>query len=87
MIALCKNAVAVNHGIRPAFSTGSHAQYPPQPSSSYAQRPPRMRPNDRKKKQISIHTRTDDSHMSSSRPDASAPMPNANGMVAATKPV
>jgi len=26
MIALCRNAVAVNHGIRPAFSTGSHAQ-------------------------------------------------------------
>jgi hypothetical protein len=43
-----------------------------------------MRPNDRKKKQTSIHERTDDSHRSSSRPEARAPMPNANGMVAAT---
>jgi hypothetical protein len=24
--AVCRNAVIVNHGIRPAFSTGSHAQ-------------------------------------------------------------
>ena len=26
MIAECRNAVAVNHGMKPAFSTGSHAQ-------------------------------------------------------------
>jgi hypothetical protein len=26
MITECRNAVAVNHGRRPAFSTGSHAQ-------------------------------------------------------------
>ena len=30
----CRNAVAVNHGSRPAFSTGSQTQSPPQPSSS-----------------------------------------------------
>ena len=30
----CRNAVAVNHGSRPAFSTGSQPQKPPQPSSS-----------------------------------------------------
>jgi len=45
-----------------------------------------MRPNERKKKQTSAHTRTEPSHMSSRRPDARAPMANANGMVAATKP-
>ena len=28
------NAVAVSHGSRDAFSTGSQAQYPPQPSTS-----------------------------------------------------
>ena len=33
-ITECRNAVAVNHGSRPAFSTGSHAQNPPHPSSS-----------------------------------------------------
>ena len=69
MIAECRNAVAVNHGISPAFSTGSHAQYPPQPSSSYAQRPPRIRPSERNPKQISIHTRTEPSHVFALRPD------------------
>ncbi len=29
-----RKAVAVNHGSRPAFSTGSQPQKPPQPSSS-----------------------------------------------------
>jgi hypothetical protein len=33
IITECKNAVAVNHGMSPAFSTGSHIQKPPQPSS------------------------------------------------------
>ncbi len=28
------NAVPVSQGMKAAFSTGSHAQYPPQPSSS-----------------------------------------------------
>ncbi len=28
------NAVAVSHGSSDAFSTGSHAQYPPHPSTS-----------------------------------------------------
>jgi hypothetical protein len=30
----CRNAVARSHGISAAFSTGSQAQYPPQPSST-----------------------------------------------------
>src|SRR4029450_10796178 len=43
-----RNAVAVNHGSSAAFSTGSQPQYPPHPSSSYAQIMPSMRPNERK---------------------------------------
>src|SRR6187551_1777266 len=37
----CRNAVPVSHGRNEAFSTGSQAQYPPQPSSEYDQRAPR----------------------------------------------
>ena len=33
-IAECRYAVPVSHGRNEAFSTGSHAQYPPQPSVS-----------------------------------------------------
>src|ERR1700722_15006814 len=37
IITECRNAVPVSHGISDAFSTGSHPQYPPQPSTLYAQ--------------------------------------------------
>ena len=30
-ITECSSAVAVSHGMNAAFSTGSQAQYPPQP--------------------------------------------------------
>jgi hypothetical protein len=30
----CRKAVAVSQGMREAFSTGSQAQYPPQPSTT-----------------------------------------------------
>ena len=33
-ITECRNAVAGSHGSSATFSTGSHAQYPPQPSTS-----------------------------------------------------
>ena len=33
-ITECTKAVAVSHGMNEAFSTGSHAQKPPQPSTS-----------------------------------------------------
>jgi hypothetical protein len=46
-----------------------------------------MRPNDRKKKQMSDQVRTEPSHRSSRRPEASAAIANANGIVAATKPM
>src|SRR5215469_3675326 len=37
IITECRNAVAVIHGSSDAFSTGSQAQYPPHPSTAYAQ--------------------------------------------------
>src|SRR5437870_10476139 len=40
----CRNAVPISQGIIEAFSTGSHAQKPPQPSSWYAHLPPSMIP-------------------------------------------
>ena len=33
----CRKAVPVSQGRMEAFSTGSHPQYPPQPSTAYAQ--------------------------------------------------
>ena len=33
IITECRSAVAVSQGMKAAFSTGSHAQYPPQPST------------------------------------------------------
>jgi len=33
-IVECMKAVAVSQGMKEAFSTGSHAQYPPQPSTA-----------------------------------------------------
>ena len=39
-----RKAVPISHGKMAAFSTGSHAQYPPQPSTSYDHQPPRMTP-------------------------------------------
>src|SRR5579859_3011328 len=44
MITECRNAVPVSHGISEAFSTGSQPQYPPQPSTAYAQCMPRNTP-------------------------------------------
>src|SRR5579863_8644399 len=37
IITECRNAVPVSHGISDAFSTGSQDQYPPHPSTAYAQ--------------------------------------------------
>ena len=34
IITECRNAVAVIHGSSEAFSTGSQAQYPPQPRTA-----------------------------------------------------
>jgi hypothetical protein len=44
----CTAATATSHGIKAAFSIGSHAQKPPHPSSSYAQRAPLRSPAPRR---------------------------------------
>src|SRR5216683_4590380 len=44
IITECKNAVPVSHGSSDAFSTGSQPQYPPQPSTAYAQCAPSKMP-------------------------------------------
>src|SRR6202020_706064 len=40
----CRKAVPVSHGMSEAFSTGSQPQYPPHPSTEYAQCMPRKIP-------------------------------------------
>src|SRR6202007_2209772 len=44
IITECRNAVPVIQGSSDAFSTGSQAQYPPQPSTAYAQPCPSRMP-------------------------------------------
>src|SRR5580700_2008774 len=80
----CKNAVPVSHGSSDAFSTGSHAQYPPHPSSTYAHHIPSVMPIVRKNHDTSDHRRTAASHSASSRRVISAAIANANGTVVAT---
>src|SRR5262245_50123734 len=53
----CRNAVQVSQGIRDAFSTGSQAQYPPHPSSTYAHQPPRRTPVPRKNQERIVQRR------------------------------
>src|SRR5215472_5616512 len=53
----CRNAVPVSHGRNDAFSTGSHAQYPPHPSSTYAHHMPRQMPMERKSQERMVHFR------------------------------
>src|SRR5690242_17110381 len=48
IITECRNAVPLSHGSREAFSTGSQPQYPPQPSTAYAQCAPREMPQVKK---------------------------------------
>jgi len=43
-----RKAVETSQGMKDAFSTGSHAQYPPHDSTSYAHHPPRTIPRVRK---------------------------------------
>src|SRR5918992_236650 len=76
----CRYAVAVSHGRNDAFSTGSHAQYPPHPSSVYAHAPPRTMPTDSADHAIRVQRRVDVNHASSSRLVSSAPIAKANGI-------
>src|SRR6266498_1730447 len=60
----CKKAVPVSQGINIAFSTGSQPQKPPQPSTSYAQRPPRIKPIERNIQANSVQRRVVTIHSS-----------------------
>src|SRR3954467_9917972 len=73
------NAVPVSHGSSDAFSTGSQAQEPPQPSSEYDQRAPRMIPTPRKNQAASAKRRVAEIHSASTRRTTSAPTANAKG--------
>src|SRR5207302_3775448 len=57
IITECRKAVPISHGISEAFSTGSHPQYPPQPSTEYAQCAPRKIPMVRKPQVTMVHRR------------------------------
>ena len=76
----CRNAVLTSHGNSDAFSTGSHAQYPPQPSSTYAHHIPSTIPIVLKNHASSAHRLTAASHSASSRRVSSAAIAKANGI-------
>src|SRR3954464_5274047 len=80
----CRNAVPVSQGRNDAFSTGSHAQYPPHPSSTYAHHMPSTIPTVRKNQESSDHRLTTPSHSASRRRVTSAAIANANGTAVAT---
>src|SRR6516162_3658443 len=64
IITECRNAVPVSHGSSEAFSTGSHPQYPPQPSTAYAQCAPSRIPIDWNIQAIIVHLRVKWIHFS-----------------------
>src|SRR3954469_16467812 len=76
----CRNAVLTSHGSSDAFSTGSHAQYPPQPSSTYAHHIPSTMPTVLKNHANSAHRRTAASHSASRRRVSNAAIANAKGI-------
>ncbi len=82
----CKNAVPDNHGMKAAFSTGSQAQYPPHPSTSYAQRLPKINPMDKNIQATNVHLLVKRIHRSSFLPVMSAAIPKAYGMTNETNP-
>jgi hypothetical protein len=73
--------VPVSHGSSDAFSTGSHAQYPPHPSTSYDHHDPNTMPAVRHAHANNVHRRVSTSQPSPNRPVANAPTANANGTV------
>ena len=83
----CRNAVTVNQGMREAFSTGSHDQYPPQPSSTYAHWAPRRIPAPRKNHEKMVQRLMAVIHASSRRPARRDAMAKAKGMARPTYPI
>src|ERR1700731_4869401 len=86
IITECRNAVPVSHGIRLAFSTGSHPQYPPHPSTLYAQCAPRKIPQVRNSHVTIVHRRVMWIHFSPGYRIINAPSANANGTENPTYP-
>ena len=80
----CRNAVIVSQGRKLAFSTGSQAQYPPHPSSTYAHHMPSVMPTERNTHESNVHLRIACSQPTSSRRERRAATANANGMVIET---
>ena len=68
------------------FSTGSHAQYPPHPSTEYDHSEPRNSPAVRQTQANIVHRRVMRIHWSDRRPVSSAAIPNANGTVMPMNP-
>src|SRR4051812_42821312 len=81
IITECRNAVSVNQESSGAFSTGSHAQTPPQPSSTYAHHMPSVMPIERKSHEARAHFRIATIQPVSSARAMSAAIANAYGMV------
>src|SRR5690348_2389909 len=86
IITECKKAVPVSHGINDAFSTGSQPQYPPQPSTLYAQCAPSGMPRLRNPHVTIVQRRVMWIHLSPGYFMMSAPSANANGTVNPTYP-
>src|SRR5215471_16867642 len=57
IITECRKAVPVSQGSNEAFSTGSQPQYPPHPSTAYAQCAPSKIPSVWKHQAIIVHLR------------------------------
>src|ERR1700741_4463341 len=75
-----RNAVFVSQGRNGEFSTGSHAQYPDQPSSTYAHHIPMRMPSVRKNQENSAQRLTATIHSVSRRRVNNAAVANANGI-------
>src|SRR5438093_11279356 len=76
----------MSQGIIEAFSTGSHAQKPPQPSSWYAHLPPSMIPMLRNIHATIVQRRVVRIHVSPTCLVIMAAMANAKGTAKPTKP-
>src|SRR5690242_18788424 len=79
-------AVATSHGIKAAFSTGSQAQYPPQPRTTYDHFAPNHRPMLRQYHAQTIQRRASSTPPSAARPETRAATTRANGTVSPTYP-
>jgi len=81
----CNATVTANHGSSAAFSTGSHAQYPPHPSSAYAQCAPSTMPRPSNAHEHTSHGWMRD-HRSRSSPTAGSPRASAAGTTKTVRP-